>query len=117
MNNAPRRFNDAKAAVAAISQLYETNTTALRQAFTAFSKGKDFGHRIRAHYPYLRVGTDRLPELDARTPFGFIADPGTYATTLTRPDIFGRYLEEQIALLLRNTGVDVEVGESSTPIP
>ena len=30
MNSAPSRFNDAKAAVAAISQLYETNTTALR---------------------------------------------------------------------------------------
>jgi AMP nucleosidase len=117
MTNAPCRFDNAKAAVAAISQLYETNVTMLREAFVAFTKGKDFDHRVRAYYPFVRVGTETLPALDARTPFGFIADAGTYATTLTRPDIFGRYLEEQLALLLRNTGVDVEVGESSTPIP
>ncbi|WP_413987974.1 AMP nucleosidase [Labrys okinawensis] len=117
MTTEPRRFDNAKAAVAAITQLYESSTTRLREAFDAFTKGKDFQHRVRAYYPFLRVATDTLPELDARTPFGFVADTGTYMTTLTRPDIFSRYLEEQIALLIKNTGAEVEVGESATPIP
>ncbi|GLS20383.1 AMP nucleosidase [Labrys miyagiensis] len=117
MTTEPRRFDNAKAAVAAITQLYESSTTRLREAFDAFTKGKDFQHRVRAYYPFLSVGTDTLPELDARTPFGFVADTGTYMTTLTRPDIFSRYLEEQIALLIKNTGAEVEVGESATPIP
>ena len=117
MKSFPRRFTDAKAAVAAISHLYERNTGYLRDAFIQFAKGDTPAKRMRAYYPYISLGSDRPPEVDPRMAYGFIADPGVYATTVTRPDIFGRYLEEQIDLLLHNTGVDVEVGESKTPIP
>ena len=117
MTTAPRRFADAKAAVAAISQLYERNTGYLRDAFVEFARGETPHERRRAYYPYVSLSSARPPEMDPRMAFGFIADPGSYATTVTRPDIFGRYLEEQIGLLLRNTGVEVEVGESNTPIP
>ena len=117
MTTSPRRFSDAKAAVAAISELYDNNTGYLRQAFIEFSRGATPSTRMRAYYPYVHLASERPPELDPRMAYGFIADPGVYTTTVTRPDIFGRYLEEQIGLLLRNTGVDVEVGESKTPIP
>ena len=45
-----------------------------------------------------------------------MAGPGTYETTLTRPDLFGNYYLEQFQLLLRNHNVALEVGTSSSPI-
>jgi AMP nucleosidase len=113
----PQRFKDAKAAVAAVAELYERNTTRLRKAFVGFTKGETFSGRVREHYPYLRIAAASLPAIDPRAAFGFLPDPGVYETTVTRPDIFGRYLEEQIGLLLASTGSEVEVGESDTPIP
>jgi AMP nucleosidase len=38
-------------------------------------------------------------------------------TTVTRPDLFGNYLRQQIGLLIQNHGVPIYVGPSSTPIP
>jgi AMP nucleosidase len=43
--------------------------------------------------------------------------PGTYAATITRPDLFRSYLIQQIGLLMRNHGVPVIVGPSDTPMP
>jgi hypothetical protein len=43
--------------------------------------------------------------------------PGTYATTVTRPDLFRNYLIQQIELLMQNHGVTVQIGPSDTPIP
>jgi AMP nucleosidase len=49
--------------------------------------------------------------------YGFVSGPGTHETTVTRPDLFRAYFTEQIALLIKNHGVPVEIGESSEPIP
>jgi AMP nucleosidase len=49
--------------------------------------------------------------------YGFVDGPGRYETTLTRPDLYGHYLSNQLELLLRNHGVDLEVGISNQPIP
>ncbi|TNF14816.1 MAG: AMP nucleosidase, partial [Rhodobacteraceae bacterium] len=43
--------------------------------------------------------------------------PGTYAATITRPDLFRNYLTQQLGLLIKNHGVPVHVGPSETPIP
>ena len=45
------------------------------------------------------------------------AEPGTYSTTITRPDLFENYLIQQIGLLIENHGVPVTVGPSDTPMP
>ena len=54
---------------------------------------------------------------NSRLSYGFVAGPGVYETTVTRPDLFRAYLTEQIKLLIENHGVPVEIGESSEPIP
>ena len=36
-------------------------------------------------------------KVDSRLSFGHVASPGTYATTVTRPDLFRNYLIQQIA--------------------
>jgi hypothetical protein len=38
--------------------------------------------------------------------------PGTFETTLTRPDLFGGYYTEQLRLLRKSHGVELEVGLS-----
>ena len=43
--------------------------------------------------------------------------PGTYGTTLTRPDLFQDYYREQIELLMRHHRVPVHVGVSDRVIP
>jgi AMP nucleosidase len=111
------RFTDARSAVAEIARLYNHSVTTLREGFIAYTKGTDPAGRLRAFYPFVRTATDRAPEIDPRAAYGFLSDAGVYETTVTRPDIFARYLEEQLALLLRPKGAWVEVGYSDTPIP
>ena len=59
----------------------------------------------------------RRPARLAGLRYGFVAGPGRYETTLTRPDLFARYYLEQFRLLLQNHGVELEVGTSTQPIP
>ncbi|PRX31199.1 AMP nucleosidase [Meinhardsimonia xiamenensis] len=110
-------FTDPVAAVARLEELYEEATAFLREAFTrALSKGP-LSERHRAFYPEIRFITTSFGHADSRLSFGHVAEPGTYATTVTRPDLFSGYLTQQIGLLLRNHGVPVLIGPSETPIP
>jgi AMP nucleosidase len=72
---------------------------------------------VRANYPFVRVHTDTVARADSRLSYGFVAGPGTYETSLTRPDLFGLYFLRQFELLLQNHGVSLEVGTSTQPIP
>ena len=60
---------------------------------------------------------DTVARADSRLSYGFVAGPGTYETTLTRPDLFANYYREQFSLLLRNHNGPIEVGMSKMPIP
>jgi AMP nucleosidase len=46
-----------------------------------------------------------------------VVEPGTYATTITRPDLFSNYLEQQIGLLIEHHDQPVAIGPSQTPMP
>ena len=45
----------------------------------------------------------------SRLSYGFVAGPGTFQTTLTRPDLFSNYYLEQFRLLLKNHGQNQQV--------
>jgi AMP nucleosidase len=109
-------FNDADAALARIAEIYERNTAFLRTQFEAYLAGSPPKTPVRATYPLVRIRTRSHAQVDSRLSYGFVARPGTHETTVTRPDVFDRYLREQIALLIENHGVPVEVGESDEPI-
>jgi len=110
-------FLDAKAAVAQVRKLYEVSTTYLQDQFQQAMQTNAPAARYRAFYPEIRVVTQSFDVTDSRLSFGHVSEPGEYATTVTRPDLFESYLEQQISLLIENHGVDVEIGVSSTPIP
>ena len=118
---APSRFTDAAAALAQVQHIYDTSIAHLRDAMQRFVAGDDSVSDIRACYPLVRIHTDtvaRKANADlARLSFGFVAGPGRFETTLTRPDLYADYYLEQFRLLLQNHGVELEVLTSNQPIP
>ncbi|TXH88726.1 MAG: AMP nucleosidase [Rhodoferax sp.] len=118
---APSRFTDAAAALAQVQHIYDTGIAHLRDAMQRFVAGDDSVSDIRACYPLVRIHTDtvaRKANADlARLSFGFVAGPGRFETTLTRPDLYADYYLEQFRLLLQNHGVELEVLTSNQPIP
>ena len=130
---APTRHADAASALAQVHLIYNASLTHLRQAMQAFVAGEagagsaqEGSHntlRVRACYPFVRLHTDTVSRMAAPgtegafKSFGFVAGPGRYETTLTRPDLYHDYFLEQFQLLLENHGVELEVGTSNQPIP
>jgi AMP nucleosidase len=112
-----RSFGDAADALAYATTIYDMGIAHLRDSLVRFVGGEDLMQHVRACYPYLRVHTDTVARADSRLAYGFVAGPGTYETTLTRPDLFHDYYLEQFSLLLKNHGVTLEVGLSNQPIP
>jgi len=113
----PQSFRDAEAAVAHLNALYHAATAFLREKFIDSLTGPAPQTRFRAFYPEIRITTASFAHVDSRLAFGHVAEPGTYSTTVTRPDLFETYLRQQIGLLLENHDVPVEIGLSDTPIP
>jgi AMP nucleosidase len=118
---APARFTDPAAALAQVMRIYDSSIAHLREAMARFVAGDDLGGHVRACYPFVRVHTDTVsrnaaPEL-ARLSYGFVAGPGRFETTLTRPDLYCDYYLEQFRLLIENHQVELEIGTGSQPIP
>jgi AMP nucleosidase len=110
-------FTDAADAVDLLVALYAEATEFLAARFSdTVTKGNP-GRRMRAFYPEIRLTVTSFDKVDSRLSFGHVSSPGTYATTVTRPDLFRNYLIQQIGLLVENHGVSVEIGPSDTPIP
>jgi len=83
---ATQALTDAGAAVARLKEIYERNTRFLRDHFEAYINGKPPPARVRATYPFVRITTSTYVRLDSRLSYGFVTGPGTYETTVTRPD-------------------------------
>ncbi|ESW62377.1 MAG: AMP nucleosidase [Rhodobacter sp. CACIA14H1] len=114
---APESFTDPAAAVARLEELYFAATGFLSQHFAAAVTGHKPQARIRAFYPEIRLTTTSHVKTDSRLSFGHVAGPGTYSTTVTRPDLFANYLTQQLDLLIRHHGQPIVIGPSDTPIP
>jgi AMP nucleosidase len=114
---APERFDSADAALARVREIYDASVLHLRDALRQFVSGARLEDHVRACYPFVRIRTDTVARADSRLSYGFVAGPGTFETTLTRPDLFANYFREQFQLLLKNHGVSIEVGCSAQPIP
>ena len=118
---APQRFSDPEAALAQVLSIYQQSLEHLRDAMHRFVAGDTLPGHVRACYPFVRIHTDTVARDDvhegAGLAFGFVAGPGRFETTLTRPDLYAKYYLEQFRLLLRNHHVELEVGTSTAPIP
>ena len=113
---APQAFAAPEAALARVREIYDASVGHLRVGLQRYVDGAGPG-RTSACYPLLRVRTDTVARADSRLSYGFVAGPGVFETTLTRPDLFGDYYLEQFRLLVKNHGVALEVGSGAQPIP
>jgi AMP nucleosidase len=110
-------FSNAEDAVARLQELYQTASRFLCDRFgDVMTEGKP-ENRIRAYYPEVRITTKTFAATDTRLSYGHVVEPGRYATSITRPDLFGNYLTQQLDLLIQNHGMPVQVGVSGTPMP
>src|SRR5271167_4796555 len=113
----------AAAIVERLAADYDRAVASLRAALKAFlasGAAPDPGLRAAGAfaYPELRLtnrGTGPPPRL-ARA-FARFSQPGVYATTITRPDLFADYLTEQLTLLMTDFEVEAEVRRSNQEIP
>ena len=106
-----------------LQRLYDESVERLRSDIAAFvTDGITPPERRRQDgsyaYPELRVRFDGGEPRDNRSrAFGRLHEPGTYTTTVTRPDLFADYLAEQLDLLAGDYEVDISVGSSRQEIP
>ncbi|GAB3476308.1 AMP nucleosidase [Polaromonas eurypsychrophila] len=120
---APTRYTDPVAALAQVRLIYDQQIAHLRSAMHRYVAGETLPGHVRAFYPFVRVQTETVARAILETPdieqlsYGFVAGPGRFETTLTRPDLYGNYYLEQFRLLLQNHSVELEVGTSTQPIP
>ncbi len=112
-----QEFTEPGAAVDRLMALYTQATDYLIARFTEVLDTGRATARFRAFYPEIRLTTSVYDLPDTRLSFGYVPEPGTYSTTVTRPDLFRNYLEQQIGLVLENHRVPISVGQSTTPIP
>lgn len=111
------------ATVAQLDRLYQTSIDTLRDAMRAYGRDGSIPppqarHDQRFCYPELRITYHG--DSDAPPPgrsFARLSKPGRYVTTVTRPAMFADYLAEQIDLLVRDYGVEIETGLSHQQIP
>ncbi len=114
---APETFTDPAKAVARLQELYRIATKFLCDRFRETIETGKPDARIRAFYPEIRLTTTSFDLVDSRLSFGYVAAPGTWSTTVTRPDLFQNYLTQQVGLLIENHKVAVTIGASETPMP
>ena len=114
---APEAFTDARAAVKRLREIYDASSDFLCRRFEETIRAGKPDTRFRAFYPEIRLTTVSFDLIDSRLSFGHVPSPGTYSTTVTRPDLFENYLTQQIGLLIENHNVAVTIGPSDTPMP
>ncbi|MDZ4372535.1 MAG: AMP nucleosidase [Phenylobacterium sp.] len=114
---------EAAAIVERLIDEYERSVSALRGALKTFlTTGQRPDPALRADgafvYPELRMhwsGENGYPRISRA--YARIGLPGDYATTVTRPAMFKDYLVEQLALMIQDFGVELDVGRSMQEIP
>jgi AMP nucleosidase len=121
MSSKLNRAVSAEQAVEGLAALHATAMGALRLAldrFVAKRSPPSPDERSRFRYPELRLIWDPHGPL----PFTWRAWakfqlPGTYATTVTQPAFFRRYLLEQLRPLVDEYGATIEIGVGNQEIP
>ena len=109
--------------LAQLSRVYEAAVACLRADITAYIESGTVPPASRRTerrwtYPELRITYEGV-EHDAvqGRAFGRLVEPGTYVSTITRPDLFADYLREQLVLLANDYEIHWEIAPSDQEIP
>ncbi|MCY4541269.1 MAG: AMP nucleosidase [Rhodobacteraceae bacterium] len=113
----PEAFRNPDEAVDKLCVLYDEAVRFLQQSFVDADGIHERPVRYRAYYPQIRVEVLSHRRIDSRLSFGRVGAPGLYSTTITQPQLFRRYLTEQIGLFVGNYDAAIEVASSNVAIP
>ncbi len=108
-------------AVASLIELHSKACASLKSSLDTFLQDRKIpvaSKRALWRYPELRVTYEAhglQPTIDRA--YAKFQGPGTYATTITQPSHFKRYLLEQLTYLVKDYGATIEVGPSTQEIP
>jgi AMP nucleosidase len=114
---------DAHSIVGELAHIYEESVANLRQAlagYVADRSAPDAAARAAGcfAYPELRIRyAGKLPRPQLARSYARLSQPGTYTTSIARPDLFREYLVEQLDHLVHDYDVEVSVGRSASEIP
>ncbi|GAA3590387.1 AMP nucleosidase [Gibbsiella greigii] len=106
-----------------LEAMYNASVKALRAAIGEFiSHGTLPDEQARRAglfvYPELKVSWDGTSPSQKKTrAYGRFTHPGSYNTTITRPELFRHYLAEQLAMLQDEYAATIEVVPSQLEIP
>lgn len=107
-------------AVACLARIYRAQHARVVERFQRFASGQDLdpSDADLGYYPELRVsvaaaGTALAPSLN----LGRLSATRTFATTITRPELFADYLATELADILDTYPASMDVGLSDRPIP
>jgi AMP nucleosidase len=106
-----------------LSAIHAESTAALRAALkTYLDTGAipDPAARVRGDWSYPELRLSFAGSHGARRPvraFARLNRPGSYATTVTRPEMYRSYLVEQLELILADYDVTISTGRSEIEIP
>jgi AMP nucleosidase len=110
-----------EAAVDRLAALYDEATGLLRAALDRFlAGGPPPSPEERARFVYPEIAVTYAPDRAAprnRRAFAKFSSPGRYATTVTHPNAFRRYLLDQLRPLVAEYGATIEVAPSRQEIP
>jgi AMP nucleosidase len=110
-----------EAAVARLIELHANATSKLKNALDSYLKSRKTpksDERQEWRYPELRVTYEAngLQPSISRA-YAKFQGPGVYATTVTQPAYFRRYLVDQLTYLVKDYGATIEVLPSQQEIP
>jgi len=106
-----------------LDRLYNASVERLRADVSAFGRDGSLPSKTRrtdGSYAYpelvMRFMGGAQPE-DRSRAFGRLNEPGTYATTVTRPAMFADYLRDQLELIGSDYEIELEARPSRQEIP
>ncbi|NMW31636.1 AMP nucleosidase [Altererythrobacter sp. RZ02] len=109
--------------IGGLDRLYNISVERLRADVIAFGRDGTLPSKTRrsdGSYAYpelvLRFKGGDQPE-DRSRAFGRLNEPGTYATTVTRPSMFADYLRDQLELIGSDYDIELEARVSAQEIP
>ncbi len=118
-----KRPTQAHAIVDQLAAIYDESVANLRGALARYVEDRTVpGAAIRKKgafaYPELRIDyAGKLPRRALARAFARLNQPGVYATSIARPELFREYLVEQLEHLAHDYDVDISVGRSASEIP
>ena len=117
-----RQFN-AHTLVDQLAAIYDESVANLRSALARYIDERtppDARTRKKGAFAYPELRIDyggKMPGAAPARAFARLTQPGTYATSIARPELFREYLVDQLEHLARDYDVDISVGRSASEIP